>query len=74
MIEDCQHCGKPKVAGWITTSAACQCPDFYEVSASTIGEAQTRKIMREFKRSMPRPRNRAMGFKKPWLDKEEPKL
>jgi hypothetical protein len=31
-------------------------------SANAFIEAQTRQMAREFKRSNPRPRNRAMGF------------
>jgi hypothetical protein len=49
----------------------------YEVSASVIAEATTRRIEREYHCSKPRPRNRAMGFagtdrprRLPWQDKE----
>jgi hypothetical protein len=49
----------------------------YEVSASVIAEATTRRIEREYHCSKPRPRNRAMGFsgtdklrRTPWQDKE----
>lgn len=50
----------------------------YEVSASVIAEATTRRIEREYHCSKPRPRNRAMGFsgtdkprRTPWQEKDD---